>query len=578
MLGEDALRAAGDEREAFVERAALALLRKAAFVGGLEEEQEHAYIESALSDLRGRLHGWPPEPPSPNWSAHFDRLLHLAESGAVGTLVDKHVFHLAGDGRLLVLVEEVVSGEAAQEWCLRLRFLSELDTPLRLHWGFAGSGDGEQQWLLPADGSRPVGSVCEVDACDTDIQPKMLETEVLVRDAVPGLNFCLSRQDNGEVYYAGANNQTDYFIPLPPPPAPPPASPVPPPQVALSESLSAVSAPAERLQKIAQEIDGVVCQQIYRLGPELGDAQLLVRVQMVREDFGGMSKYRIALITDLETEEPLTLHWGAAGPTDPGQDLESVQGFTQWEGGIWQPPPPDWRDGAACFEDACDVSFETVDVEASGLRYSTVEVPPHRGVMGLCFVLQTGDQWVKNGDRDFFVPLPSGVLQQLAMESAARRDVRRVETWRLGRGGCDGNLVGVVREASNEESDLVVELFSDAASNLVLHWGVMADGGEWVLPPEEMWPTESEPFKKACETPFRCEATAVLCDDELCVTDESPGPGDGTATLQRLRVSVPAGAEGVDSLTFVLRTADSSVWFKEAWENYVLRLAPVDDA
>ena len=96
VLGEDALRAAGDEREAFVERAALALLRKAAFVGGLEEEQEHAYIESALSDLRGRLHGWPPEPPSPNWSAHFDRLLHLAESGAVGTLVDKHVFHLAG--------------------------------------------------------------------------------------------------------------------------------------------------------------------------------------------------------------------------------------------------------------------------------------------------------------------------------------------------------------------------------------------------------------------------------------------------------------------------------------------------
>jgi alpha-glucan,water dikinase len=128
--------------------------------------------------------------------------------------------------------------------------------------------------------------------------------------------------------------------------------------------------------------------------------------------------------------------------------------------------------------------------------------------------------------------------------------------------------------ASGPVSDAAAEraftITSDSPTPLVLHWGgSRADPNEWARAPEPMWPQGSVSVGEAgVDTPF---ARVQL--------DVAGGEGGGGAVpLQQLRIALPAGAPGgADTwagLHFVLRSEDSSQWFKDGHNNFKATFVP----
>ena len=84
----------------------------------------------------------------------------------------------------------------------------------------------------------------------------------------------------------------------------------------------------------------------------------------------------------------------------------------------------------------------------------------------------------------------------------------------------------------------------------MLHWGVRSGKKEWVMPPTPLRPPGSEEAGKiALETAFQQGEKKI----EL---------GGKSIGVQSLQVTVPQGAE-ITGLTFVLRSADNSAWFRD---------------
>ena len=96
----------------------------------------------------------------------------------------------------------------------------------------------------------------------------------------------------------------------------------------------------------------------------------------------------------------------------------------------------------------------------------------------------------------------------------------------------------------------------------MLHWGVRAGKKEWVLPPNNLRPSGTEQAGNiAVETPF------VQGSEELEVNSSGP------LQLQTLQLSIPAAAD-VTGLTFVLRSGDSSAWFRDGKYSNLKSLLP----
>ncbi|GFH15445.1 R1 protein, alpha-glucan water dikinase, partial [Haematococcus lacustris] len=100
----------------------------------------------------------------------------------------------------------------------------------------------------------------------------------------------------------------------------------------------------------------------------------------------------------------------------------------------------------------------------------------------------------------------------------------------------------------------------DAASPLVMHWGVTKPGSQdWNLPPEEVWPDGTHTSGHAAETPF------VSCTD----FGRDVLPANMRVPLQRVTVTIPQGS-WVGGLIMVLRSSDSTMWYKDAGGNFHL--------
>lgn len=88
------------------------------------------------------------------------------------------------------------------------------------------------------------------------------------------------------------------------------------------------------------------------------------------------------------------------------------------------------------------------------------------------------------------------------------------------------------------------------ATDLVLHWGVRKGKDAWLLPDKDVWPAESSAAgEQALETPFARSGDTVQADGK-------------TVELQTLKVDLPASSS-VKGLTFVVRSADGSAWFRD---------------
>ncbi|EFJ44707.1 hypothetical protein VOLCADRAFT_118653, partial [Volvox carteri f. nagariensis] len=132
--------------------------------------------------------------------------------------------------------------------------------------------------------------------------------------------------------------------------------------------------------------------------------------------------------------------------------------------------------------------------------------------------------------------------------------------------GSKAELLVVVRQ-ENEQSPVRVDLVTDTASNVVLHWGVCPPGSrEWTTPDDSLHPEGSVVMHKAVETPF------LNCDDDECDVEIS----GAKVPLQRITINLRPDHH-VGAVTFVLRSSDSTMWYKDAGGNFVVPLPSKDE-
>ncbi|GLC33353.1 hypothetical protein PLESTB_000342400 [Pleodorina starrii] len=153
-------------------------------------------------------------------------------------------------------------------------------------------------------------------------------------------------------------------------------------------------------------------------------------------------------------------------------------------------------------------------------------------------------------------------LDFLVQRFAVDRTTRWRRTFPL---GSKAELLAVVRQ-ENEQSPVRIDLVTDTASNVVLHWGVCPPGSrDWVMPDDAIHPETSAVMHKAVETPF------LNCDDDECDVEIS----GAKVPLQRITINIPPGHH-LGAVTFVLRSSDSTMWYKDAGGNFVVPLPSKD--
>lgn len=120
--------------------------------------------------------------------------------------------------------------------------------------------------------------------------------------------------------------------------------------------------------------------------------------------------------------------------------------------------------------------------------------------------------------------------------------------------GSKAELLVTVRQEdlADKNSAVTVTLTTDAAADMVLHWGIKKAGknSQWKRPPQALLPEDSVLLEDgiAAETPFSG------CTDEECHVEI----GGAVVPLQRISVDLPPG-HGLAALTFVIRSEDGEV-------------------
>jgi len=107
-----------------------------------------------------------------------------------------------------------------------------------------------------------------------------------------------------------------------------------------------------------------------------------------------------------------------------------------------------------------------------------------------------------------------------------------------------------------------VEITSDVADPLVLHWGVAKDEpNQWLLPPENVRPPGTEAVSHmSCETDLVQSEGCLRVDDEI--NDEVCYP------IQTLTLTLPGeGSNELMGIQYVIRTAEGNIWYKDSAHN-----------
>ena len=535
---------------------------------------------------------------------------------------------------------------------------------------------GHAQWLVPPEACRPAHTRCTEEACRTELRGggglQVAALEVMRADApVAGISFVLQQVTSGN--WLKAADGGDFFAPLPADWPSVEGGGGPAVTAAGAGGEDAAPADAETTDaslSLAAALFAEGETEVYRNSYAVeGLGRLLVTVSTLDrpggsgrdgpmdslssmdadwDDIGrgSSSGYVVSLLCELEEDMPLALNWGLAmeqgGPTDvtPAgavdrglcneKEVLNVSGLMvdpAWvsPGGVEGVELPG---GTECSEESCETDMPAVedgiplgsDPSGAGGRFVKrvkVNIQPEPGLRGVSFMLKSGSlEFRPEGCRDFFVPVPSGVLQNLLEQARGSDRVTSAQLQQLGRGGEAGSLlciVGSEREGAGPGGgaggSLVrpVEIFSDCLNHLVLHWGLQQSddgaagedgaareappGGGWIIPEPEEVPPGSRFEQGACETPFS-RAPAVLLGG-AGTSSEWRGPlqhepKKGLARLQCVALEIPAR---YDAVAFVVRTASwgefgqmdhvggcvdsgEEVWFRDHWSDFLIPVAP----
>ncbi|GAX78330.1 hypothetical protein CEUSTIGMA_g5772.t1 [Chlamydomonas eustigma] len=153
------------------------------------------------------------------------------------------------------------------------------------------------------------------------------------------------------------------------------------------------------------------------------------------------------------------------------------------------------------------------------------------------------------------------LVQRFAVDSATK--------WRRTYAvGGKSELLAVVRQES-ETMPVRVDLITDMASEVLLHWAITKPGSrDWQLPPEELWPDRTRVAGKTAT-----DTEMLNCDDDECDVEIL----GAKVPLQRVTIYLPPD-HTVAGITFVLRSSDGTMWYKDAGGNFFVpvpgKLAP----
>jgi alpha-glucan,water dikinase len=238
----------------------------------------------------------------------------------------------------------------------------------------------------------------------------------------------------------------------------------------------------------------------------------------------GHEGVRRDLRLQLATDEPCHLHWGLV------------------RHGAWQRPPEAcWPPGTRAFDEHAVQS----PFDGSQAREKVIEIglDSSEDWRSLAFVLYYPEKnrWVKDGRRDFHIPLPraNGQASAKAVLTAHTADGE----WRRGRIdlGNGDLLASAVLDAGDE---VRVLLACDLAPPLILHWGIAERfREEWRQPPAQMLPPGSEVFdERAVRTAFE--------------------ERDGVQWLE-MRFQKPKGDARLRGMDFLLYQPEEDRWIKD---------------
>ncbi|PNW80482.1 hypothetical protein CHLRE_07g319300v5 [Chlamydomonas reinhardtii] len=488
---------------------------------------------------------------------------------------------------------------------------------LLLHWGVEGGKDYKGGWRLPGAGARPEGTVQYKDrALQT---PFRLDTNGRARvvlhldgeEASDFLNFVL-KDDATNTWYD--NNGTNFKVELRAD-----ASPSAPKLDQLPKDLcdkwawvrwDFVGRPQRSAEAAASEYDRGVSE----MKELLARGRVLDELWRVAEGKWKYSDYRKKVVTPTigdgtaplsaqpQAQQPAGAPAAAALPAIP-EDLLGVQAYILWEK-AGKPDGADFSlDARRVINDqlAAGSSLEEV---AGRLNYTLKQPTPPASTRGTPAGSRAGSATSSlDGGAAAAPARPSGPPPQVGAPlgtpkrnpldmikrtapnlSAERSVVERpldflvqrfavdpATKWRrtFPLGGKAEMLVVVRQEAENKP--IRVDLVTDTASDVVLHWGVSPIGSrEWVMPDDGVLPEGSMVMHKAVETPF------LNCDDDECDVEIS----GAKVPLQRITINLPADHH-LGALLFVLRSSDNTMWYKDAGGNFTVPLPskdkPVED-
>ncbi|KAK9809702.1 hypothetical protein WJX73_007079 [Symbiochloris irregularis] len=292
---------------------------------------------------------------------------------------------------------------------------------------------------------------------------------------------------------------------------------------------SGPAAPPRETPRLPEELVGLQAYLLWEKAgkPDGADFSNDARQALERQLASGSS------VQDLEK----ALHAPAAEPAKPPppqeQEQEKEQDKEAPQAQEERPPPPPPKQEQAQLGQSTDVSARDP----------------------LSFIKSSAP--LLSADKKQAPARPLGPL-----EDAAGRDDTCVWQRTFGMGD-KSELLATVRQSEGKKGPLSLDLVTDAAAPLVLHWGVRKGGrGDWSKPSEKLWPSDStkatdtaidSPFQTGSGEDFYAEASG----------DRVP--------LQRLHLQVP-GDHSLAGITFVLRSKDNSRWWRDGGSNFLIPL------
>jgi alpha-glucan,water dikinase len=215
---------------------------------------------------------------------------------------------------------------------------------------------------------------------------------------------------------------------------------------------------------------------------------------------------QLTVVVGVRSRSDCVLHWG----------------LSRRPGGAWQrPPEAAWPEGTTPAGDAVRTPLAPGGTDE---RRVTIRLDLPSPWRSLPFVLHfpRENRWLKDGGRDFSVPIPNGHAgrspeEALASWETAPDAVRQVLT-------LDGGERLAVATWKSAEA-VRVRMVCGAAPPLALHWGLAwRFPHEWQLPPESLRPAGTYVLDgQAARTPF-AERDGLLCL-ELAFPKPPDGPG-----------------------------------------------------